>query len=115
MSRLEHRRLRRAAWVAVALALGTAAGTARAAGPQVCVGVPAPTVSRVATDTALSTMFTSYGNSGDGWTGADSTWSAAHRPLNNNSLSGGIGASWSVCLRLSQLTLPGGRVQAGSA
>src|SRR5438093_11757899 len=76
MSRLEHRRLRRAAWVAVALALGTAAGTARAAGPQVCVGVPAPTVSRVATDTALSTMFTSYGNSGDGWTGADSTWSA---------------------------------------
>jgi hypothetical protein len=51
-------------------------GAARAAGPTVCTGVTAPTVSSVASDTTLNTRFTNYANTGAGWTGADSTWSA---------------------------------------
>jgi hypothetical protein len=56
---------------AMAVALPSAAGAA-----QVCAGTDAPTVASVSSDAALGSAFTSYGNSGDGWTGADSTYSA---------------------------------------
>jgi hypothetical protein len=63
-----------AAAVALAALAVTFPGSAAAA--QVCAGTDAPTVASVGTDAALSSTFTSYGNSGDGWTGADSTYSA---------------------------------------
>jgi hypothetical protein len=70
------RRARRAA-VVTALLIASCLGLPAIAGAaQVCSGVNAPTVSSVASDTGLETTFTSYGNSGQGWTGADSTYSA---------------------------------------
>src|SRR3954468_18342059 len=75
-------RSRRSALLIGAIALLASAGAvaapehAGAAGPVVCSGVTAPTVSSVAKDTGLNSMFTNYGNTGAGWTGADSTWSA---------------------------------------
>src|SRR5215218_1921556 len=56
---------------AVAALLPSAAGAT-----EVCAGTSAPTVTNVSPDSALNSKFTSYGNSGDGWTGADSTYSA---------------------------------------
>jgi hypothetical protein len=56
---------------AMAAALPSAAGAA-----EVCAGTDAPMVASVGSDATLNAMFTSYGNSGDGWTGADSTYSA---------------------------------------
>jgi hypothetical protein len=75
-------RSRRSALLIGAIALLASAGAvaapehAGAAGPVICSGVTAPTVSSVAKDTGLNSMFTNYGNTGAGWTGADSTWSA---------------------------------------
>lgn len=67
------RRLARAAAIgAGALALTPAV----AAAAPVCTGVNSPGVTGVTTNTGLSSMFTRYGNSGVGWTGADSTYSA---------------------------------------
>src|SRR5919197_2878706 len=63
-----------AAAVALAALAVTFPGSAAAA--QVCAGTDAPTVASVGTDAALSSTFTTYGHSGDGWTGADSTYSA---------------------------------------
>jgi hypothetical protein len=60
----------------VAAALTLPATSAAAAGPTVCTGVTAPTVSGATTDSGLNSMFTNYGNTGAGWTGADSTFSA---------------------------------------
>jgi hypothetical protein len=56
---------------AVALALPGAASAA-----EVCPGVNAPAVASATPNTALDAKFTEYGNSGDGWTGGDSTYSA---------------------------------------
>lgn len=49
---------------------------AAASAAPVCSGVNSPSVAGVSTNTGLSSMFTRYGNSGAGWTGADSTYSA---------------------------------------
>jgi hypothetical protein len=38
-------------------------------------GLGVPTVVSATPDTTLNSRLTAYGNSGDGWTGADSTWS----------------------------------------
>jgi hypothetical protein len=66
------RRLTRAAILAGAAVL-TAAGTAAA---QPCPGTNAPAVASVTPNAGLNSMFTEYGNTGDGWTGGDSTYSA---------------------------------------
>jgi hypothetical protein len=65
------RRLTRAAILAGAAVLA-AAGTAAA---QPCPGTNAPTVASVTPNAGLNSMFTEYGNTGDGWTGGDSTYS----------------------------------------
>jgi hypothetical protein len=70
------RRAAGAAILAGAVAL-TASGTAAAA--EVCPGTNAPTVAGVAPNAGLNATFTNYGNSGEGWTGADSTYSARLR------------------------------------
>jgi hypothetical protein len=68
--------LRRALCAAsVAGAVALAVPGAAAAAP-VCPGTNAPAVSGAAPNTGLNSRFTAYGNSGDGWTGGDSTYSA---------------------------------------
>jgi hypothetical protein len=66
------------ATLAIPAAGSLPAATAAAASAEVCPGVPVPQVQSAAPDTALNTMFTSYGNDNtrtDDWTGADSTYS----------------------------------------
>lgn len=77
------RRVARAAVLmgTVAAALG-APGVASAV--DVCPGMPAPTVVGTSTNTSLTNKFTTYGNSGAGWTGGDSTYST--RLPNGNDL-----------------------------
>lgn len=70
------RRAACAAMLAGTVAL-TASGTAAAA--EVCPGTNAPAVAGAAPNTGLNAKFTAYGNSGDGWTGGDSTYSARLR------------------------------------
>lgn len=64
---------------AAALLTGTAlalAGTLTLADPASAHPSGPPTVVSAVPDQALNARFTAYGNSGAGWTGADSTWSA---------------------------------------
>jgi hypothetical protein len=70
-------RARRTACVVLAAAASLAAAPAASAsnGPEVCPGRYAPTLESAATEPHLTAAFTRYGNSGDGWTGADSTYS----------------------------------------
>jgi hypothetical protein len=70
------RRLTRAAILAGAVALA-APGTAAAV--EVCAGTNAPAVEGAAPNAGLNSMFTAYGNTGGGWTGGDSTYSARLR------------------------------------
>ncbi len=61
--------------VSVAASVVALAMPAAAAAQEVCPGTNAPSVLSVSPDTPLDEMFTNYGNSGRGWTGADSTFS----------------------------------------
>lgn len=71
------RRVRRAAAVLAATsAVVLTAVPAASATAHGTDGPVVPTVVSATPDTALDSRFTAYGNSGDGWTGADSTWSA---------------------------------------
>lgn len=70
------RRLTRAAVLVGAGACVAALAPAAASAAPVCAGINSPSVAGVTTNTGLSSMFTRYGNSGAGWTGADSTYSA---------------------------------------
>src|SRR4051794_17079199 len=81
--RIAPRRVARAAVLmgSAAVALGA---PAVASAVDVCPGTPAPTVVGTSTNTGLTTKFTNYGNTGAGWTGADSTYSA--RLPNGNDL-----------------------------
>ena len=72
------RRMRLAAAAVAALTVtgGAVADGANASVPRhVDAGPDIPTVVSATPDSALNAQFTAYGNSGDGWTGADSTWS----------------------------------------
>ena len=70
------RRAVRAATLVGAVALA-APGTAAAA--EACPGTTTPAVASAAPNAGLNAKFTAYGNSGDGWTGGDSTYSARLR------------------------------------
>lgn len=77
------RKVARAA-VLMGTAIGALGAPGIAAAVDVCPGTPAPTVVSTGTNTSLTNKFTTYGNSGAGWTGADSTYSA--RLPNGNDL-----------------------------
>ena len=74
-SRRRRPRPRRIRLAAAAVAALTVAGGADAANARVPRSLDVPTVVSATPDPALNAQFTAYGNSGDGWTGADSTWS----------------------------------------
>lgn len=70
------RNVRRAVCAATLVGAVALAAPGSAAAAEACPGTNAPAGAGVAPNTALNAQFTAYGNSGDGWTGGDSTYSA---------------------------------------
>ncbi len=71
------RNLRRAVRAATLVGAVALAAPGSAAAAEACPGTNAPAVAGAAPNAELNAQFTAYGNSGDGWTGGDSTYSAA--------------------------------------